>query len=371
MKVKSIALTVAILAAVTAAVWYWQRDRDSGPVADARVGQTLLDAATVARIGGMTLVSGGNTITLNGIDPAALKAGVVKEYHDLPADYAKVARVIEDLLKPESRITRFLSARPDRIEKLGFKGDRIELRDRDGKVFWTLHLGDSQERGGRFIKYGDESKAYLSGLALWIDTNARSWAEAALIGAKGDDVVGIEVVLPSGETLAATRVDGRGVWKSPGLAEGESPKDAEWTTLAGKLAGLRFLDTGEPLTADAIAGRPGARRYTVTLADGRIFKVVTSQRLEAPPVETKELAEGETPPAPQAPPADVWVSSSRAEDAVNSSMTRRGFQIAEWVLNGLASTREALVNPPAPAAAPAPSATEETAPIPQAAPGAP
>lgn len=360
MKVKSLALAVGALAVVTAAVWFFNRDNSSGPAVDARIGQPLLDTATVAKAAELFVRSGGNEVTLTGVDAAALKAGVVKEYHNLPADWSKFQRLIEDLTKPDARITRMVGSTPQRLEKLGFTGDRIELRDAEGKAVWTLQLGNSPQSGGKFVRFGDEPKAFLSGLSAWLDTTPKNWADAALVGAKPEDVVGVQVQLPGGVSVAATRVDSKGVWKAPGLAEGESLKESELNSLVSRLTGLRFTDTREPVALDEIAARPTARTYVLTLADGRTITITASQRTDPQPAPETPPAEGETPPAPPAQPADVFVQSSRAEDRINDLMKQRSFQVADWTFNGLTSTREALVNP-APAAAPAPSPAEPAA----------
>lgn len=358
MKVKSLALAVGALAVLTAAVWFFNRDRDAGPALDPRVGKPLLDSATVAKTAEFYLRSGGSEVTLTGVDPAGLKAGVVKEYHNLPADYAKFARFIDDLTKSEAKISRMVGSNAERLEKLGFSGDRIELRGKDGKPVWTLQLGNSPASGGKFVKFDDEKKAYLSGLSAWLDTTPKNWADAALVGAKPEDVVGIQVQFPGGGSLSVNRVDGRGVWKCPDLADGETLKDSEVTSLASKLAGLRFTDTRDPETLETIAARPTARTYKLTLADGRTFTITLSQRTDPQPEPPKPAAEGATPPAPPPQPADVYVQSSRAEDPVNDLMKQRSFQVAEWTFTGLPGSRDALVNA-APAAAPAAPATPE------------
>ncbi len=365
MKVKSLALAVGALAVVTAAVWFFNRDNSSGPAPDLRVGQPLLDTATVAGAAQFFLRSGGNEVTLTGLDATALKAGVVKEYHDLPADWSKFQRLVEDLTKADARITRMVGSTAQRLEKLGFSGDRIELRDKDGNPLWTLQLGNGPQSGGKFVRFGDEPKAYLSGLSTWFDTTPKNWADAALVNAKPDEVVGVQAQFPGGGTVSATRVDGKGVWKAPELAEGESLKESELNSLITRLTGLRFTDTREPEGLEAIAARPTARTYTLTLADGRTLTVTTSQRTDPQPAPETPPAEGETPPAPPPQPADVYVQSSRAEDPINDRMKLRSFQVADWTFSSLPATREALVNP-----IPAPAAPEETstAPAPEDAP---
>jgi hypothetical protein len=58
----------------------------------------------------------------------------------------------------------------------------------------------------------------------------------------------------------------------------------------------------------------------------------------------------------------VWVQSSRADDPINTLMTRRGFTVAEWTFNGLPAKRDTLVNPAPAPAAPAPAAPAAEAP---------
>jgi hypothetical protein len=148
MKVKNLAIAIAALGAVTAAFWFFNRDTD-GPAADPRLGQTLLDNAALEKAAAVFVRSGANEITLANGD-AAGSAWVVKEYFDLPVDFAKLTRFINELKDDKARISRFIGSKPERLEKLGFTGDRVELRDKDGKAIWTLHLGSSPEKGGRF-----------------------------------------------------------------------------------------------------------------------------------------------------------------------------------------------------------------------------
>lgn len=370
MKVKSLALAVGALGVVTAVVWFFNRGTD-GPVADARIGQPVLDNATIARADGMYLRSGDNEVTLVNADPAG-SSWVVKEYHDLPVEFSKLNRLVTELKNKETGINRFVGSKPERLEKLGFNGDRIELRDKDGKPVWTLHLGASPEKGGRFVKFDDEAKAYLTGLNTYVDGIAKNWADTTLVGAQADDVVGLEVRFPEGGSLTATRIDGKGIWKCQDLADGETLKDSEVTSLATKLATLRFMEAKEPESLETIAGRPTARTYKITLADGRIFTITASQRQDPVPVPETPPAEGVTPPAPQPQPADVYVQSSKAEDPINALMARRSFQVAEWTFSSLPTKRDALVNAaPAPApAAPAPAPAAEVAPAPAAEPAA-
>lgn len=360
MKVKSLAIAVGTLGLLTTAVWFFQRDT-AGPAEDPRIGQPILDKALLARIGGLHLHTGGNSVTITGIDLAADQGGVVSEYHDLPVDFGKLVRLLDDLQKDETKVTRLIGSNPERLAKLGFAGDRIELRDKSGATLWTLHLGSTPPNGGRFVKFGDENKAYLATFSAWLDGTPKNWANAALVGAKADDVVGIEARFADGTSLTATRVDAKGVWRAPGLAEGETLRESELNSLVSRLATLRFMDTREPETLETIAARPTARTYVLTLTDDRTITITASQRQDPPPA-SESAEDGAAPATPQNQPADVFVQSSRADDRINALMTRRSFQVADWTFNGLPAERSGLVNAP-PAAAPTPSdaAAEEPA----------
>ena len=428
MKLKPLALVVAVLA-LAAGLVYWRGNAPvADPSADPRVGQPLVAADILGRIRGLRVVSGGQTVTL-----AADRDGQhwnVPDYYALPADFSKLVTLVESLRS--AKVTRFVTALPEKIERLGFAGDLIELRDADAKPLLTLHLGKNAESGGRFVRLGDEKKAYLVELDTWLDAVAKNWVRSQLLDVKAPEVAALELRFADGTTLAAKRNADATAWTADGLPEGKELKAASVDSLVAQLASLRFTETSEPAAPDAVAAREHAQTVVVTLKDGTSYTIALGRRpappapvaeakpaaapakpgpisattppvtigpngkvqvVTLPPAANEEVrtqnAEAATPetepaptesgatpthasakpaaaPAPQPGPVYAFITANREADPINALMQKRAFQIGEWILNTLPTTREALLQdkPASPPSSAAPASAASAAPAP-------
>ena len=396
MKLKPLALVVALLA-LAAGFVFWRNHRPvADPSADPRVGQPLVTADTLGALRGVHLVSGAQSATID-TGPDA-HHWTVPDYFDLPADFGKLVSFVDSLRS--AKVTRFVTARPERLERLGFAGDRIELRGADSRPLLTLHLGKNHETGGRFLRFGDEQKAYLVELEAWLDAVPKNWARAQLLDVKPEDVASLEFRFSDEAPLLATRGDSAAGWTAADLPAGKTLNASTIDTALAQLTSLRFTETTEPAAPDATAAREHARSVVVTLKDGTSYTIALGRR-PAPPVpaaaakpvtpttgtvsattppvtigpdgkpqvvaaadpesgtadhpETPdpkpETAAAEPPPAPG--PAFVFITSNSDGDPLNALMQKRAFQIGEWTLNALPADRAALLQdqptPPPPA----------------------
>ncbi|MGH8021504.1 MAG: DUF4340 domain-containing protein [Opitutaceae bacterium] len=352
MKLKTLSIVAAGLAVVSIAAWLFNQ-RDSGASADPRVGEPLLTADTVAKIATVHFNTDGKEVTLTNTDPAG-SAWVVKGYHDLPVDFTKLSRLITDLR--EAEINRFASANSERLERMGFGETEIELRDKDGNVIWEAGLGETLTGGGRFIKFGDESRAYRTSMSTWLDSTAKNWVNAELIPVEPEDVVALELGFAEGEPIEMTRESGESSWKVEGLAEDEKLKESPVSSLLSSLTNLRFTETTEKDAPEAAAARAHARTLKLTTKDDRTYTIVMGREPAPPaPPPPPPPAEGEeappAPPEPKAGPVFVSITSSLSTDPINAIMDKRAFQVSEYTFTGLPENREALIEkepPPAP-----------------------
>jgi hypothetical protein len=381
MKVKHLALIVAVLGTASAATFFFKGGDDT-PTVDPREGQPLLASSLLDQVTALRVHTPTVDIDVARSDAAGGK-WVVRGYHDLPADFSKIATLTKALR--DAKITRFGSSRPERIATMGFDGTSIELRGAGDKPLATVHLGKNVESGGRFIKLNDETTAYVASFSAYLDTTAKNWADTTLLPAKPEEIVGIETTLPDGTTFRAKRENATAPWTTDGLAEGEKLKESEVTSLVSKLTGLRFTETADPAAEDVTAAKANARTFKVTLATGKTYDITLGRKPAPPappaPEPPPPPADGtEAPPPPPAPPAPqpgpvyVFVSSSDNNEAINTMMAKRGFRIYEWTFTSLPANRAALVEaappPPPPPAAAAPTPAPAPAPAVESTPAA-
>lgn len=418
MRLKPLLLLVALLGLASALVFWRSSIPSIDTTADPRDGQPLVTRETLAGFRSLHLTSGGQTVVLTADTTGARWS--VPDYYALPADFSKLVTLVESLRN--AKVTRFVTAAPDRIARLGFTGDAIELRNAEGKPVWTLQLGKTNETGGRFVRFGDEPKAYLADLNTWLDTVAKNWAQTQFLDIKPADVSTVELRFADGSALNAKHNADSTAWTADALPAGKELNSATIDSLVSQLTALRFSDTSEPTAPDATAAREHARTAVLTLKDGTAYTVALGRRpapakpetgnrntdTEAQPgipssksntisaatppitigpdgkVQVVDLPAGKNPnngdsartetpnakpettepPPPPPGPVFAFVSANREADPVNALMQKRAFQVGEWILTALPANRDALLQdkPAAPPATVAP--TPATTPAP-------
>ena len=140
MKLKPLFLIVVILAALSVVTYVLQHP-PAAASPDARVGRPVLDPAVLDATARIELADQGKRVVL----AKAGAAWVVSSYYDLPADIAKLSRLIDDLNR--ATISRFVTREPATLARLGFKDTAITLVDAAGRVVWKLAVGKDAEGG--------------------------------------------------------------------------------------------------------------------------------------------------------------------------------------------------------------------------------
>lgn len=274
MKLKTLLIVVALLAVASLAVYFVNRPEAAAP-ADARVGQPLLATDVVSKATRLTLTENGNTVELT-------KAGEgnwrVASYHDLPADFTKLSRFVNDLT--DAKVDSFVTSNPTRLERLEFDDTRITLADSDGSTLWSITLGKNADGGGRFIRFGDEQKAFRTRLNAWLDTTSRSWADASLVGLKPEQVAKIEVELPDAEPIVGTRAKAEDTFAAESAPDDRQLKASSVNSLLTTLTGIRFTDTSPAAAEDVAAAREHLRTVTLTTFDGQELTIALGRKPE-------------------------------------------------------------------------------------------
>jgi len=395
MKLKTLLAVVALLAVASLAAYFLGRPaKPSG--SDARVGQPLLAGTTLEQASSLKLIENGKTVTLT---KTAAGGWQVSEYHGFPADFQKLARFAGDLTA--AKVERLVTQNPERIQSFNFSGAKLVFSDAAGKELWSLDLGKNAEGGGRLVRYGTETKAYLTRLTTFLDTEPKNWADAALLALKNEEIARVELSFAEGSTpVTVTRAKKEDPFTATDAPAGQQLKVSRIDSLLTSLVALRFSDTSDPTDANAVSAKANARSVKLTTFDGKSYMVALGRKPEQKIVKAPEAKkDGTTGPAalgnladlikaPEAPsgsssdaagPAQViepatetipagpvyaFVSSSDAAATINSQMAKRAFQIFEGAFTGLPQSPSELFEPIPPAPTPAPVAAPAPVPAP-------
>jgi len=362
MKTKTLAITVAILAVLSAAAYLANRPEAPAP-ADPRVGKALLGPDTVAKASRLSVSDQGKRVDLAKQPDGSWR---VASYYDMPADFDKVARLVQDL--NEAKVDRFVTSSPGRLARMEFADSSIALGDASGKELWSVTFGRTPESGnGKFVRFGKEPMAFFSGLHVWLDTDARGWADAKLVNLKPEDVASVEIPFDGGAAVVASRDKKDSAWSAKAPA-GKKLLPDKVASLVSTLTTIRFNDTTAVDDPQALAASPHMRAFKLTTFDGRSLAVALGRKPEekrpkppkaapaaaeakasapkdeAKPVPAKEDAKAPEPEFETIPAGPVFASvrSSDPHSLINDLMKRRAFEVDDYTFTGLPQKPEEL-----------------------------
>lgn len=376
MKLRTLLITVGVLAALSLVAFFLRRP-PAPQKADARIGQSLVDSATIEKAAKLRVSDQGKSVLLSRAGDGKWH---VNTYYDLPADFSKLSRFTGDLV--DAKIDRLVTSNPERISRLEFKETKLELLDTADKPLWAVTLGKNADSGGRFVRFGDEQKAYLANLQAWIDADSKNWADAQLIDTKPDDVAKIEIPVADGAPVVLTRAKKEDAWAVAELDANHKLKADKASSVLSSLTGLRFSETVDPTDPGVAIAKQHLRTFKLTRFDGRTITIAIGRKPEEKKLKPPAAAaDGKSGPAalgsvadlakdksgeknggeekkpedkkPLAPeyetipagPVFVFVTDSDANAPINTEMQKRAFQVADYAITSLPQNRTDLIEP--------------------------
>jgi len=379
MRLKTILVTVAVLAVLSIGAYFARRPAPA-TANDARVNQPLVAPDTIEKAAKLRISDAGKTVELARQPDGSWR---VPSYYDMPADFNKLSGFVANLT--DAKIQRLVTTNPERINRLEFKDTKIELLDRADQVLFTATLGKNAEvGGGRYVRLGNEPKAYHTNLSAFLDADPKNWASAELFNLKADDIATVEIPFADGGPVTVSRAKKEDPWSAENAPAGKQLKADKVSSLLSSLTGLRFSDT-TPLDDPNLAAAKNNSRHvklttfdkkTVTVALGRkpeekklklpadgksgpgsLGSLADLAKKDEPknPATKGEEKKDDKPLAPEfdtvpAGPVFAIVTNSDNSAPINALMQKRGFQISDYTFTSLPQTRDELFEPAAPAA---------------------
>ena len=360
MKLKTLLIVVVLLAAVSASVFVIQRPAAPAK-ADVRVGQSLFQGAAIDQATKFSLTDQAKTVTL-----VREKDGnwQVASYYDLPADFAKLSGFVNSLT--DAKIQRLVTSNPERLERLEFKDTKVGLSDGAGKEIWSITFGKNAETAGRYVRFGNEQKAYLANFSGWLDADSKNWANSQILDLKPDEIAAVEIPFADGGPIKVSRVKKEDDWISDQTPPGEKVNPAKLSSLLNSVDSVRFSDTTDPTDVNAVAAKAHERVFKLTTFEGKTYTIAMGRKPEDkklkpltanPPVPlpavktggpTVITKTGNTGPKPldnktsspeyetiPAGPVFVSISSSDSAAPINAQMKKRAFEISSYTFTAL------------------------------------
>jgi hypothetical protein len=381
MKLKHLIVLVVVLALISAGTYFATRTAPA-PSSDPRIGQPLVASDVVNKTEQLKISDQGKSVTL-------AKHGdgqwTVTSYYDFPVDFQKLSGFVGDL--NSAKIEQLVTTNPQRLAHLDFKDTQIAFLGNNNAALETITLGKNADAGGRFVRFGDETKGYRASLNAWIDADPKSWANASLTSdLKADDVEKVEITFPDAPSVVATRAKKGDPFVSAATPADQQLSQTKLNSLLSSLGSLRFSDTTDPKDANAVAARANERSVKLTTFDGHTLTIAMGRKPEQKIVKAPTAKpDGKTGPAalgkvtaastdkpdqggpakaiaPEtetipAGPVFAFVTNSDEHAPINAMMKTRAFQIYDYTYTELPQKPADLFE-----AAPKPSPTPTPAP---------
>ncbi|MBL4576628.1 MAG: DUF4340 domain-containing protein [Opitutaceae bacterium] len=338
MKTKPLIIFVSILSLISAIIFFTQDRPFSGK--DPREGKKLVDPLILRETTSLVLHKGDRTVTLQMLDDDA--HWIVSEYFDFPINFQNLTRLGSALDK--AKIKQFTTSNPERLERLQFGKERIEIFTTEETPALTLHLGKTVSNRGRFVRFNDEERAYLSDLTLFVDIDSKSWAADSLTNLVSEQIAEFSIEIPEEKhPLLFTRSNTDAQWEIASQKnEGETPLEDDINNILKKMMQLRFVETTTLDHPDVIDAAQQPRTIRLKTFEGHSYTIRIG-KTEHPQVETVKDAEGNIHPVEKPHPVYVWINSSDPADPINELMTRRAFIISTYLFIALPTSRDSLI----------------------------
>ncbi len=365
MKIKSLVITVVVLAILSAAAYYLTRNPPPA-VADARVGKPIADQAVFNQLSKIRVLYNGTTVELVHQPDGTW---TIPAYYDMPVDFNKLTQLFAFFT--QEKVQRLVTSNPDTIKRLGFDGNRITLFDAAGKEAWNIAIGKDSETGGKYLRFGDEPKAFHTTANLIFDADPSNWADTYLVNLKNEDVSRVEVDFPAENmTLVATRAKPTDPWVAQNAPAGRKLGENAITRILGADGVIRYQENLDLTDARVAEPRPEARNVKFTTFGGRTVEIHLARKpaekvMKAPAPagpekagpaaalgnitsEPKEpegpasaLASEEKPPGP----LFITVKDSDPKSRVNALMQKRAFVVQDYVMTSLPQKLDEALEP--------------------------
>jgi hypothetical protein len=335
MKLKPLAVTVAVLAALSVAAHFLSRPPPP-PASDPRVGRPAADRAGIEKAARLRITdAGGGSLLLVKQPDASWR---IASHHGLPVAFDRLARFMQDLA--DSKILRFVTARPERLASLDFTRTQIALLDDAGREYWSVSLGKISDAGGRYVHFGTETKAYIARLDSWIETDPHFWADPTLLKLPPETIAKVEIGFDAAPAMTVARAGRDAPFTTASAPAGRRLDAGKITALLETFASLAFSDFADPADPAALAARRRSRQLRLTTFDGKTYLVALGQapgKTPAGPAAIPGLPAPAAPAAQAAQPAPVYafISCGDAAAPVNALMKLRAFQVNASLYAGL------------------------------------
>lgn len=237
MKPKPLAIFTAAVAVLFILTLWWNHRATPERPLEEKVGQPVIEAHLLGETTLITIERGKDSTNLRLHE----NWWEIEEYHSLPVDHQHLREFATAF--GEGTIARFVTAREERREALGFPGRKWEFRSSEGDILAALETGRKTDDGRTFFRYAGEDEVYLADFSYQLPGKPRDWVNRKLTDFGLREISGVTIILEDGETLTLTRNSPDVRWESEDLPEGSRLRQTAINDLLRSWGRIRLEET--------------------------------------------------------------------------------------------------------------------------------
>ena len=282
MNVKKLTIGIVVIA-VLAVVLNNFKDKSSsvGITDDKLISSDLLGETVEILVG----ENGSNKVTIKSTD----EGWVLPDNDFFPVDFDRVDRLVK--LLSEAKILRFVTDKPERMNRLEMGTTEITLKDKSSKELFHLSIGKRHDKGGNYISVSGRDGVFLVKDAVYADRNFKNWINKDFMKVDSDDIKSFKISFKSDPLLPldGSRKSKDEEFSSSTIAFDESIKKEQIDGFLDTISELRHSQFKAKDDPEVIEALNNAQTYSLETFDGIKFDLTVGQKPQPP-----EHREGET-----------------------------------------------------------------------------
>ncbi|MDX2111025.1 MAG: DUF4340 domain-containing protein [Verrucomicrobiota bacterium] len=354
MKLKTLAITVAVLGGLAGAAWWSQRPTEvTGSVVTP--GSKLVSPAIAGKLARLELYAEAAAPVVE-LEKSGANWSVINA-QGMPADFNKLASFVQSLV--DAKVNRDTGSNAEVLARMELNKNRVVFKDAAGAVLLELKLGKTAPGSGTFAQRSGEPFGLVTSFSFSLDTTPNNWVEKKIIATEAPKVKEFTVDFGNGQpALQFAREKEGDLFAGVNLPEGKAAKADEVNNALNAVLNARFDEPQTALDTPEVAGaKAHATTYTLKTFGGDTYTVALG-RMPAPPAPPAPIpepaaagAEGQPPaespapaaPAPQPGPAYGFYTVSNPSSPWQSVLPKVALKFADYYFNNLPENADKLM----------------------------
>ena len=287
MRPKPLAIFTAAIAVLFVLTLWWNHRDGPSPPTDEKIGQKVLSPKHLQETTEIRIRREEEKATLTLHD----NWWQIEEHHNLPVNNNHLRALASSLT--EGEITRFVTSREERSERLGFPGRTWEFLSADGDLLAALETGRATADGRTYFRFKGEDSVYLGDFRYDLPSSPQDCVDRHMNDFSLQDLRAATITLENGESVTLKRESPNDRWSSEDFPEGSRLRQPLLNDLFRSWGRIRLqathdLHKGEEFTTTHPTRKATLEFFNRSPVEIQLSRFTSEEDSEDPEEETQE-----------------------------------------------------------------------------------